>query len=356
MPRLPTSLLRRARHEHSLLPLLFRTCRDLPSARNELRWLREHILETASPKSPPSTRHQRLYELCLQRSKGKPLQYILGSQPFGNLEILCKPGVLIPRPETDLLTTHLAQTLLSYPPLPPTIHILDLCTGTGCIPLLLHSLLHPSIPHPHIHIHGIDISPLAMSLARKNLHHNTRHLHPSSQISFQQADIFDTEWLNGIKAESSKKWKWDILISNPPYISPHAFNNGSTARSVRNYEPKIALVPTTPTYSSTDAPETGGDMFYPRLLHIANELQVGVFVVEVADMAQAKRVVGMVRERGAWEGVEVWRDFPEQGGRDGTGEVVEVDGRDGRDVRVRGEGEGRAVVAWREGWGGVFEG
>ena len=77
-------------------------------------------------------------------------------------------------------------------------------------------------------------------------------------------------------------------------------------------------------------------------------------MVEVGDMAQAKRVVGMVvRERGVWEGVEVWRDWPGQGGRDGKGEVVDVDGRG---VRFRGEGEGRAVVAWRKGWGGVFGG
>ena len=76
-------------------------------------------------------------------------------------------------------------------------------------------------------------------------------------------------------------------------------------------------------------------------------------MVEVADMAQAKRVVAMVREKGLWEGVEVWRDFLGQGGRDGKEGFVDVDGRD---VRVKGEGEGRAVVAWREEWGGVFGG
>ena len=70
-------------------------------------------------------------------------------------------------------------------------------------------------------------------------------------------------------------------------------------------------------------------------------------------MAQAKRVVGMVRERGVWEGVEVWRGWVGQRDRDEKGEVVEVEGRG---VRVKGEGEGRAVVAWREGWGGGFGG
>ena len=154
-----------------------------------------------------------------------------------------------------------------------------------------------------------------------------------------------------MKADASKNKNWDILISNPPYISPHAFNTGTTSASVRKYEPKLALVPTAAPSLSTDTEI--GDTFYPRLLQIAHELRVGNFVVEVADMAQAMRVVGMVREKRVWEGVEVWRDWVGQRRRNGTGEIVDVDGRD---VRVKGEGEGRAVVAWREGWGGLFQG
>ena len=97
MPRLSTSILRHARHQHPLLPLLLRGCHDIDSARSELRWLREHALMTGDSKSPAPTWRQRLRQLCLKRAKGVPLQYILGTQPFGDLEILCKPGVLIPR-------------------------------------------------------------------------------------------------------------------------------------------------------------------------------------------------------------------------------------------------------------------
>ncbi len=116
MPRIPTSLRRCARHISPLLPLLLRPCRDLTSARNELRWLREHIIATtttiattslgkSSRRSTPSKRRWRggalvllhLYKLCVQRAGGTPLQYILGNQPFGELEILCRKGVLIPR-------------------------------------------------------------------------------------------------------------------------------------------------------------------------------------------------------------------------------------------------------------------
>lgn len=95
MPRIPHSLLRRARAISKLLPLLLPTCRDIPSARNELRWLREHAIERTV--SSGASWQALLHKSCVQRGRGKPLQYILGNQPFGDLEILCREGVLIPR-------------------------------------------------------------------------------------------------------------------------------------------------------------------------------------------------------------------------------------------------------------------
>lgn len=72
---------------------LLPACRDLESAANELRWIREHVRETRSP-VPPGL---RVWQLCERRGSGVPLQYVLGTQPFGPLEIKCRPGVLIPR-------------------------------------------------------------------------------------------------------------------------------------------------------------------------------------------------------------------------------------------------------------------
>ena len=103
MPRLCTSLLRHARAVNPLLPLLLQTCRTIPSAHNELRWLREHVATQLTSKFgrakdvPPSLRHSCVAKLARQRARGVPLQYILGSQPFGDLDIKCAKGVLIPR-------------------------------------------------------------------------------------------------------------------------------------------------------------------------------------------------------------------------------------------------------------------
>lgn len=125
---------------------------------------------------------------------------------------------------------------------------------------------------------------------------------------------------------------------------------------MRNYEPKSALVP-----SSTDAIAGNpgsyadtGDRFYPRLLDLAERVSARVLLVEVAGMEQAVRVGEMVVEkgRGVWDGCEIWRDWPAAGAEEG-GEEVEVKGQN---VRVRGEGNGRAVLAWKGEDGGRMVG
>lgn len=108
MPRLRPSLLIKAFTEYPLLVLLLRECRDLPSARNELRWLNEHAKSISAVKPQASTCLQHhslrtqmtLQDLCRRRSRGEPLQYLIGNQPFGDLEILCRKNVLIPRYKT----------------------------------------------------------------------------------------------------------------------------------------------------------------------------------------------------------------------------------------------------------------
>jgi len=372
MPRLLQSLLRHAHYEHPFFPHLLRTCRDLPSARNELRWLTEHVKSTNPPSKPKDHARKRLKRLCISRGKGKPLQYILGNQPFGDLDIKCRPGVLIPRyyhppspdrdcafqtsdfrssTETEAYTTHLAHILLQHfrtpspsAPNPTTLWILDLCTGTGCIALLLHSLLSPQIPS--LSLLGIDISPRAIALAKYNLHSNIRGGHlPSlaaTQVQSSQADIF--------REDAIPEGKWDVLVANPPYISPSGYDR-NTSRSVRAWEPQTALVPPLPhppsspppsqplTYTNTECEKDNnvGDAFYPRLFNIAQRVDAQVVLVEVADLAQAQRVAALAIKAHVWRRCEIWRDWP-------AGRGVQAVEIEGRRVEVRGEGEGRAVM------------
>jgi methylase of polypeptide subunit release factors len=96
MPRIPPTLLRHARCLDRLLPSLLPVCRDLSSAQNELRWLGEHAAELAS-KQGLGKENRLIQGFVNRRARGEPLQYILGTEFFGELEIKCKPGVLIPR-------------------------------------------------------------------------------------------------------------------------------------------------------------------------------------------------------------------------------------------------------------------
>lgn len=100
MPRIPTALLRKARTINSLLPALLAPCRDLHAAQNELRWLSEHVEKVAKARRARGdtlAKSAFLGQLVRERAKGKPLQYLLGTEYFGDLEIECRPGVLIPR-------------------------------------------------------------------------------------------------------------------------------------------------------------------------------------------------------------------------------------------------------------------
>jgi methylase of polypeptide subunit release factors len=100
MPRLPTALLRRAYTLDPHLPALLSPCRDLRTAQNELRWLREHVDAVAKARRAKGTvlsKPALLKDLVWQRARGKPLQYILGTEWFGEVEVRCREGVLIPR-------------------------------------------------------------------------------------------------------------------------------------------------------------------------------------------------------------------------------------------------------------------
>lgn len=265
---------------------------------------------------------------------------------YGLIVILC-------RQETAASVTFLARILgKSTSPL----RVLDLCTGTGCIPLLFHNVFYSDQPtdstsQASLDLLGVDISSTALSLARENLVHQiasqaqtqassqerTRSLH---RIGYIQADVLDIEesLLPALARVSHRDDEdftpsFDVLISNPPYISPSAH----LPRSVRLYEPELALIPDTLSSSS----KVRGDEFFPALLQAAERVNARVLLLEVGDMEQAKRVVGMLAAEALWEKVEIWRDHPSQVLNE---EIIKIAGQN---VPVRGGGNGRSVFAVR---------
>jgi methylase of polypeptide subunit release factors len=257
--------------------------------------------------------------------------------------------------------------------------VLDLCTGSGCIPLLAH---YEFSKHDRevkdLEVVGVDISPTAIALANKNLQRLIEEgtLPPKPNLRFLQADILTTkdDEGNGVMAldtalqhctstsaftsastststatsAATGKNNWDILISNPPYISPSAFAH-TTTRSVKRYEPRLALVPPSPSSpSSSSSPlldAEHGDLFYPRLLSLASSLSSKIILFEVADLEQAKRVASMAEKQGIWEGIEIWRDDPCGDGHQEGDMETETETESG--IKVLGAGNGRTVVAYR---------
>jgi release factor glutamine methyltransferase len=148
----------------------------------------------------------------------KPLQYILGTVPFGDLEILVEPPVLIPRPETEEWVNWLINKL--EPLKNEFFDVLDLCTGTGCIALSIAKSFE------HAKIIGVDINATATKLAQKNQNANS-----AKNVSWIISDLF--------KALPPSQ-KFDLIICNPPYASEHEWTK--LDEDVRWWEDKKAIV------------------------------------------------------------------------------------------------------------------
>lgn len=131
-----------------------------------------------------------------RRYNGEPLQYILGKWEFYGKDFYVGKGVLIPRPETEMLV-ETALDFLKYKKSPTCF---DLCSGSGCIGITLASLL------PDSQVTVLEKSDEALSYLRKN-----KALNNTENLEIVQGDLFD-----GASVFDNRKC--DILLSNPPYI------------------------------------------------------------------------------------------------------------------------------------------
>ena len=115
------------------------------------------------------------------------------------------------------------------------LRILDLCTGTGCIPLLLASLL----PSHSAEFYGLDVNPRAISLARRNKKYNQAKIRNS--VSFYNLDMFFTQALLDWTMYVTHGQGWDLITCNPPYVTLKEW--AKTEPHVRQWESRKALVP-----------------------------------------------------------------------------------------------------------------
>jgi release factor glutamine methyltransferase len=159
-----------------------------------------------------------LRELVKRRGQREPLQHITGSTSFCGHEIAVNKHVLVPRPETELLAEAGWQFLSTLDSQPSTA--LDFGTGSGCIAIALAAKC------PNARIVATDISADALALAKENAAKNN----VSERIIFLQGDGF---------AVLSSNSKFDLMVSNPPYISSAEIE--TLQPEVRDFDPRGAL-------------------------------------------------------------------------------------------------------------------
>ncbi|MEG1512649.1 MAG: HemK/PrmC family methyltransferase [Raoultibacter sp.] len=210
----------------------------------------------------PLSREERevLRGFVARRGGGEPLQYITGEVGFRYITVKVKPGVLIPRPETEVLVGEGLSALASLSPVHPTIScsgeremvealdaveegsdkvrvsesepastsdplhylVADLCTGSGCIACSI------AYENPSAQVIATDIAPDAIALSRKNI----EALGLSDRVEVIECDL-------GVGIDSRLMGDFDLVISNPPYV-PTAIVK-TIPDEVKKFEPALAL-------------------------------------------------------------------------------------------------------------------
>jgi len=163
----------------------------------------------------------QLKEQIQRRVKGEPLQYILGQTDFYDSSFIVGPGVLIPRPETEILVDELLKRIQEKFTQP--IQLIDIGTGSGNIALSLIKALHGAKAI------AVDISQEAINLAQTN----AEKLELTDRIQF-----FCGDGLKPLKATQLEPV--EVIVSNPPYVTEEEFLG--LDRQIKEFEPREALV------------------------------------------------------------------------------------------------------------------
>lgn len=182
---------------------------------------------------------EKLDDMLNRLLSHEPLQYILGVADFYGYKFVVNPDVLIPRPETEELVHWVLETLKRGKKTGGKI--LDIGTGSGCIPITLCKKLKGDWE-----VFGIDVSPEALEVAAEN----AKNL--SVELNWIRCDILNvSEW--------PKIEELDVVISNPPYIPPS--ESPRMGQSTLRFEPSLALF----------APEDDPLVFYRRIAAYAKK-------------------------------------------------------------------------------------
>ena len=216
----------------------------------------------------------KFYKLAEKRNNGYPLQYITNSQEFMGLDFYVQEGALIPRPDTETLVETVINIVKER--YNKKIKILDLGTGSGAIALSLAYYLRNSF------VTAIDISDIAVE---------------TTKINIKKHNLNNIEVIKGNIFEDNFGEKFDVLVSNPPYIESDEIKNLQTEVSV--YEPRLAL----------DGGVDGLD-YYKPIVELFKKIceENGVLAVEIGRQ-QKKSVEEIFLNSKVFKEVKAYRDL-----------------------------------------------
>lgn len=161
----------------------------------------------------------KFYEMAKKRNEGYPLQYMLNSQEFMGLDFYIKEGIFVPRSDTETLVEKIIKIVNNGPLKNKNIRILDIGTGSGAIAVSLGYYLKNSM------VEAMDLDSNALETANINI-----KKHGLKNVVTFKGDIFNYDFNNR---------KFDIVVSNPPYIEREEIDDLTAEVSV--YEPRLAL-------------------------------------------------------------------------------------------------------------------
>lgn len=227
----------------------------------------------------------KIERLLKRRAQREPLQYILGYVYFFDLEIKVGQGVLIPRPETELLAEEATKTvkrkLLSVKGFSPhtsrltSLRFLDLCTGSGCLALKLAK------EFPDAQVYGTDISEIAIQYSNENA-----ELNRIKNVIFMKGPLF----------EPVKDLSFNLIISNPPYVKTKDID--SLQPEIKDWEPREAL----------NGGENGLDYYRLIIPAVKNYLKESGYLMLEIGINQADSVMKMAKDAD-FENISLIKDY-----------------------------------------------
>lgn len=226
-------------------------------------------------KSIDNGKYIEFSKLINQIIEGTPLQYITHNQEFMGYDFYVDENVLIPQPDTEIIVENVIDIYNNIKD-KSNINILDLCTGSGAIAISLDKILNKS---DNINIYASDISDKALSIANKN---NSLQM---SDVKFIKSDMFE-----------NIDQKFNIIVSNPPYIETQTICNLS--KNVKK-EPYIAL----------DGGKDGLKYYSIILENASNYLKENGYICLEIGFNQAEKVVNIIKAQNKYEDIRIQKDL-----------------------------------------------